>query len=202
MSEGSRQGSAHQSVTQSFSAEAYRRKRVDDTVSIRKQRREEQHLARRQRTVARAPSPPGASSPAPGGDSSAAASELQPLAATAVPGVDALTDERAVVAALTSPDVDKQLQATTKIRMVLSSSLLALLLFTPVFVCVLICFFFSSFLSSPSPTCQGTEPPIDQVLSLNCLPYLVRFLSSPNIKLQFEAAWALTNSLLSPFFPI
>lgn len=126
MSESStRQGSAHQSVMHSFSCESYRKKRQDDTVSIRKQRREEQHLARRQRTIACAPSAPGAAaSPAP--DSAAAPAPdaaLQPLAAMAVPGVDALTDERAVVVALTSPDVDKQLQATTRLRMVLSSSL-------------------------------------------------------------------------------
>lgn len=194
MSESARQGSAHQSVMHNFSSESYRKKRQDDTVSIRKQRREEQHLARRQRTVALAQSPTGTSpAPTPVPDP-----ELQPLAAMAVPGVDALTDESAVFAALTSPDPEKQLQATTRLRMVLSSSLYILFFLSFLSMCalcgVVVCSFAFHFFDVRR-SCSGTDPPIDQVISLNCLPYLIRFLSSPNIKLQFEAAWTLTNSL-------
>ena len=37
------------------------------------------------------------------------------------------------------------------------------------------------------------SPPIDMVINSGCLPYLVQCLSSDRPKLQFEAAWALTN---------
>jgi len=41
------------------------------------------------------------------------------------------------------------------------------------------------------------NPPIDSVLNANCLPPLVACLGCEgNPKLQFEAAWALTNTLL------
>ena len=183
MNEGTKQENARQSVTTNFSSESFRKKRQEDTLSIRKQRREEQHLARRQRTISLTPSPSSTPSPAPD-------QELQPLASQPVPGVETLTDENAVVAALASADVEKQLQATNKLRMVLSSSL-----------CSVLCFHFCVFFFWVHTVClfpSGANPPIDQVVSLNCIPYLVRFLSSPSIKLQFEAAWTLTNSLSLP----
>ena len=37
------------------------------------------------------------------------------------------------------------------------------------------------------------QPPIDAIINSGCLPYLVRCLTSDVPKLQFEAAWALTN---------
>ena len=37
------------------------------------------------------------------------------------------------------------------------------------------------------------NPPIDPVIEAGVVPFLVRFLHSPNPKIQFESAWALTN---------
>lgn len=145
MNESTKQENARQSVTTNFSSESFRKKRQEDTLSIRKQRREEQHLARRQRTISLTPSPSSTPSPAPD-------QELQPLASQPVPGVETLTDENAVVAALASADVEKQLQATNKLRMVLSSCLCSVL-------CFHFCVFLGSHCLSLSFRCKSSNRP-------------------------------------------
>jgi len=50
------------------------------------------------------------------------------------------------------------------------------------------CFYLRHILSNE------TSPPVEQVVSAGCLPHLIRCISeSDNLKVQFEAAWAITN---------
>ena len=152
----------HESVTHSFKTSDFRKKRQENTISVRKQRREEQHLSRRMRmmenfsqpssvvpsvppavpievqkeqpvvTTAPAPAPAPASASASASASAPSSScefcdigqGTQHLAEMQVPGADSLTDRDSLMAALTSDDTVRQLQATNKLRQILSNGLL------------------------------------------------------------------------------
>ena len=156
-------------VTQVFSAKQYQKQRQANTVSVRKQRREEQHQARRMRFLAtpladppqpqvvlQPQAPPQAQALAPPPTPLAAQlatplatpqlatpqqqqelpttgknddwpmpdPALQPLCVQTVPGAEYIKSWEQVQEALMSADELAQLQATYKLRQLLSSCLL------------------------------------------------------------------------------
>ena len=131
MSESSRRG-----VRSIFDPESFRKKREDDTISIRKQKREEQNLKRRMlmassgaagdaTTPAQMASQPLAAPVVTPGATPGAAATTQPvLAKMPVPGSDRFTNPAELLQALQSPDVTLHLQAATHIRRILSIGLL------------------------------------------------------------------------------
>lgn len=137
MSESSRRG-----VRSIFDPESFRKKREDDTISIRKQKREEQNLKRRMlmassgaagdaTTPAQMASQPLAAPVVTPGATPGAAATTQPvLAKMPVPGSDRFTNPAELLQALQSPDVTLHLQAATHIRRILSIGLLLLLFFS------------------------------------------------------------------------
>jgi len=154
-------------VRKTLDHERFRKKREDDTISIRKQKREELNLKRRMLT-------PTESAPMFGMDGSQAmstvgqtpnasvpASSVAVLAKMPVEGSDAFENPTQLVEAFQSPNPQDHLRAAHHIRRLLSLE---------------------------------KSPPIDAVIKCGCLPHLVRCLGAvDNQKLQFEAAWALTN---------
>lgn len=135
MSEVSRRG-----VRSVFDAESFRKKREDDTISIRKQKREEQNLKRRMLMTASgvpaespaqmAGQPLAAPVVTPGATPGAPATTTPVLAKMPVPGSDRFTNPAELLQALQSPDPTNHLQAATHIRRILSIGLLFCFLFS------------------------------------------------------------------------
>ncbi|GMR29963.1 hypothetical protein PMAYCL1PPCAC_00158, partial [Pristionchus mayeri] len=122
-------------------ADALKKNRIDEVVSIRKDKRDDLLSKRRNINVTSNDSEEVCASPPPAG------------------GYDTgvLMD---IVAMAQSDDVDQKLAAVQQARKLLSSD---------------------------------RNPPIDDLIGSGILPILVTCLSSENVNLQFEAAWALTN---------
>jgi len=155
----------------------FRKKREHETVSIRKQQREELNLKRRMIApsvdlAAPSSSPfgrvdgggtlplPTVSTPTPS-VTGGSPQNVAVLAKMPVEGADRLQSPTQFIAAFQSSDPLDHLRAAHSIRRLLSLE---------------------------------KNPPIDSVIQSGCLPYLVHCLSATdNQKLQFEAAWALTN---------
>jgi hypothetical protein len=89
---------------------------------------------------------------------------------------------------LNTNDVEKQLLATQQFRKLLSKGAY-LFLFSLFNLKLILVFLFSFCLYSTEP-----NPPIDEVIKTGIIPRFVEFLkNNENSSLQFEAAWALTN---------
>jgi len=147
----------------------FRKKREDDTISIRKQKREETNLKRRMIAPSVPETPVVTGTPVmqptgvinPNVPVAAPAAPVAVLAKMPVEGSDSFTNPQEYIAAFTSPNPQDHLRAAHHIRRLLSLE---------------------------------KSPPIDLVIKSGCLPHLVRCLDAvDNQKLQFEAAWALTN---------
>jgi len=144
----------------------FRKKREDDTISIRKQKREEINLKRRM--IAPLNDTPvvmnmmdATQQPAANPTATVPASNIAVLAKMPVDGSDVFSNPAQLVEAFKSPNPLDHLKAAHHIRRLLSLE---------------------------------KSPPIDAVIKSGCLPYLVNCLGAvDNQKLQFEAAWALTN---------
>jgi len=146
----------------------YRKKREDDTISIRKQKREEMNLKRRM-IAPSSDSAPSVAMSMMGGTTPfisgiETASNVPVLAKMPVEGADTerfSSNPSHYIEAFQSPNPADHLRAAHHIRRILSLE---------------------------------KSPPIDAVINSGCLPYLVKCLgATDNQKLQFEAAWALTN---------
>ena len=218
--------SSRRNVREQFNPAAFRAKRCEETVSIRKQKREEGFLKRRlvmTGTGAGAPAAVGVSvspmlapqpdtalpphilgaetldspvlDPAPGAGTTTATATAAAIAPAPVSGGVSFAQ---LAADLVSPSPDTQVAAVSTVRRILSTGL-----HTPTpFSCFLwhVCDLFWLTPGKPLFFCAPTEraPPIDAVIAAGCLPPIVELLKSTNSKLQFEACWALTNSLHSP----
>jgi len=155
--------SDHRDVRKVLDHERFRKKREDDTISIRKQKREEMNLKRRMVAPSSEMSMMASALPAVGQTPDQTVIPQANLAVLAKMPVDSdqFTNLTEVVAAFQSRDPQDHLKAAHYIRRALSLE---------------------------------RAPPIDAVIKAGCLPYLVQCLGAvDNQKLQFEAAWALTN---------
>jgi hypothetical protein len=149
-----------------FDAETSRRKRQDSAIQLRKNKREEQ-LAKRRKNQANQGS---------GGNAKAAANSLAMLANNSNNSENA--GASAANAQLVSQAAQKQLPELIQI---IAQGTANLQLQT---ACVEI---IRKKLSVPK------DPPIATVIKGGIVPKLVSFLQAPSKKMQFEAAWALTN---------
>lgn len=210
--------SSRRNVRELFNPDTFRAKRTEETVSIRKQKREEGFMKRRlvmTSSGAGAPAAVGvAVSPMLGPQPDTAlpppqmlepsaldpATAPTPAAASPAPPTSGGVSFTQLAADLVSTSPETQIAAVSTVRRILSTGLFLHFFFPPSTFshslgssrCVFVCFLCS----------HNAEraPPIDAVIAAGCLPPIVALLKSTNSKLQFEACWALTNSLCPQVF--
>ena len=210
--------SSRRNVRELFNPDTFRAKRTEETVSIRKQKREEGFMKRRlvmTSSGAGAPAAVGvAVSPMLGPQPDTAlpppqmlepsaldpATAPTPAAASPAPPTSGGVSFTQLAADLVSTSPETQIAAVSTVRRILSTGLFLHFFFSlPRFHTLLVhlVVFLFVFLCSHN---AERAPPIDAVIAAGCLPPIVALLKSTNSKLQFEACWALTNSLCPQVF--